>query len=103
LQSAGFTEEERRRYHYWHERDLRGILDEIRDKTPEIIITDTAPKYSWLKRELSAIEPGFLDRYEVIAEEHKVRILRLKASMRASPERPPTGSVRPLNQATLLP
>jgi hypothetical protein len=89
LQSEGLTEEERRRYHYWHERDLRGILDEIREKTPEIIITDIAPKYSWLKRELSAMEPGFLDPYEVIAEEHKVRVLRLKASMRAPSERPP--------------
>jgi len=95
LQSAGLTEEERRRYHYWHERDLRGILDEIREKTPEIIITDTAPKYSWLKQELSAMEPGFLDPYEVIAEEHKVRVLRLKASMHASPRYAPRNAVGP--------
>ena len=35
------------------------------------------------------MEPGFLDPYQVVAEENGVGVLRLKASMRASPERPP--------------
>ena len=97
MQSGGLTEEEQRRYLYWHERDLRSILQEIREKTPELIFTDTSPKYSWLKAELSAMEPGFLDPYEVVAEENRIEVLRLKASMRASPERPPeaAGHVEP--------
>ena len=89
LQLGGLTEEERRRYLYWHERDLRGILEEIREKSPGIIFTDTVPKWSWLRRELSAMEPGYLDAYQVVAEEKGVEVLRLKASMRASPKRRP--------------
>jgi hypothetical protein len=89
LQSGGLTEQERRRYLDWHERDLRGILDEITKKRPEIIITDTSSDRSWLKTELSAMQPGFLDAYQAVAEENGVGVLRLKASMRASAERPP--------------
>lgn len=85
LQSGGLTQEQRRRYLYWHERDLRGILGEIKEKTPEIIIMDASPNRSWLRRELSAMEPGFLNPYEVIADEDGVQILRLKALVRASP------------------
>ena len=41
LQAGGLTDEERRRCLYWHERDLRSVLREIREKTPELIFTDT--------------------------------------------------------------
>jgi hypothetical protein len=88
LQSGALTEEERRRYLYWHERDLRSILREIREKTPELIFTDTSPDRSWLKAELSGMEPGFLDPYQVVAEQSGIGVLRLKALIRASPERP---------------
>jgi hypothetical protein len=61
---------------------LRRALDEIREKSPEIIITvpDTLPEYSWLKRELSKMQPGFLGDYAVLAEEGGVQILRRKPS-----------------------
>ena len=86
LQSGGLTEAERSRYLDWHERDLRSILREIKEKTPELIFMDTFPESSWLNTELSVLEPGFLDAYQVVAEENGVRVLRLKASMHASPE-----------------
>ena len=89
LQSGSLTEEERRRYLNWYERDLRSILREIKDKTPQIIFTDTSPDRAWLKTELSAMEPGFLNSYEVVAEEGLVRVLRKKVTDRASPELPP--------------
>jgi hypothetical protein len=89
LQSVSLTEAERRRYLYWHDRDLRSILSEIKEKTPELIFMDTLSEFSWLKMELSAMEPGFLDSYQVVAEENGVAVLRLKASIRAFPDRLP--------------
>lgn len=87
LQSSRLTEEERRRYLYWHERDLRSVLREIREKEPDLIFADTSPEFSWLKQELSAMEPGFLDDYQVVAEENGVKVLRLKTSIRGFLER----------------
>jgi hypothetical protein len=83
LQSGAPTEEGRRRYLYWHERDLRGIPEEIREKGPDLIITDISPKSSWLRQKLSAMEPDFLDANHVVAEEGGIRVYRLKASIPA--------------------
>ncbi len=94
LQSAGLTEQERRRYLYWHERDLRSALREIREKKPELIFTDTWPEFSWLKEELSAMEPGYLDDYRVVADEDGVRVLRRKTAVRAPFEFSPAEAPR---------
>ncbi len=92
LQVGGLSDEERRRYLDWHERDLKGILKEIREKSPEIIITDTSPNWSWLRRELSTMEPGFLDGYEPIAEEGVIQVLRRKGAVHAPKRSPPDAS-----------
>jgi hypothetical protein len=69
--------------------DLEGILREIVDKRPDLIIEDTRPQYTWLVPELNALEPGFLDDYAIVAEENGIRVLRRKAAaaVRASSDR----------------
>jgi hypothetical protein len=68
--------------------DLEGILREIVDKRPDIIIEDTRPQYAWLVPEVNALEPGLLDGYAIVAEENGIRVLRRKAAaVRGSSDR----------------
>ncbi len=84
------TREQKELYLKYHRSDLGSILREIRDKRPEIIIEDIRPAFSWLKPELNALQPGFLDDYSVIAEEGDIRVLRLmSATVSGSPDDAP--------------
>ncbi len=78
LGSDVLTNEERERYLKYHQSDLNGILCEIRDKQPDIIIEDTRAGFSWLVLELEVLQPGFLDGYAVIADDEPIRVLRRK-------------------------
>ena len=80
LGSDVLTTEERERYIKYHQSDLNGILCEIRDKQPDIIIEDTRADFSWLLLELEVLQPGFLDGYAVIADEEPIRVLRRKST-----------------------
>ena len=75
LRSDGLTEPERAKFLGYHKQDLEWILQQIAVKAPDIIIQDVRPGNSWLTSELAALKPGFLDGYEVIAEEGGIRIL----------------------------
>jgi hypothetical protein len=79
LQSKILTESDRQKYLRYHERDLEWILRQISEQNPDIIFQDVRPGYSWLSLELSALEPGFLDKYDVIAEEGGIRVLRRRS------------------------
>jgi hypothetical protein len=79
LESNALTTKERERYLAYYRSDLEGILREIRDKRPEIIIEDIRPGYTWLTSDLNALQPGFLDGYTTIAEENGIRVLRMKS------------------------
>jgi hypothetical protein len=76
LRSKGLTESERLKFSRYHAEDLEWILREIKEEAPEIIIQDTRPGNSWLMSELTALQPGFLNGYKVIAEEGGIRVLR---------------------------
>jgi hypothetical protein len=78
LRSGGLTEPEREKFLHYHKQDLQWILRQIAEKMPDIIIQDVWPGDSWLTSELLALKPGFLDGYEVIAEEGVIRVLRRK-------------------------
>ena len=82
LRSPGLTEAERRKFLIYHEQDIEWILRQITEKAPDIIIQDVRPEYSWLSSELVILKPGFLDGYEVIAEEGAIRVLRRRSGPR---------------------
>jgi hypothetical protein len=82
LQSPELTEPQRTRYLYYHERDLEWIVRQISEKAPDIIFQDVRPSSSWLSSELAALNPRFLDGYEVIAEEGGTRVLRRRSAGR---------------------
>jgi hypothetical protein len=73
------TEAERTKFLIYHKQDLEWILRQITEKAPDIIIQDVRPGYSWLSSELVALKPGFLDSYEVIAEEGAIKVLRRRS------------------------
>lgn len=75
LRSGGLTEAKRTKLQNYHEQDLEWILRQIVEKAPDIIIQDVRPGYAWHSSELVALKPGFLDGYEVIAEEGGIRVL----------------------------
>ncbi len=79
LDGSALTPRDKERLLDYRRTDPEGILREIVDKRPDIIIEDTRPQYSWLVPELNALQPGFLDGYAVIAEENGIRVLRLKS------------------------
>jgi hypothetical protein len=78
------TPDKKWQYLGYHRSDLDGILHEIRDQRPEIIFEDVRPKNAWLVSELDALQPGFLNDYETLAEEGPIRVLR----RREGPARP---------------
>ena len=78
LTSDALSPDAKARLLAYYRSDLEGILREIRDKRPEIIIEDTRPIFSWLAPELNALQPGFLDDYRVLAEQGAIRVLRRK-------------------------
>jgi hypothetical protein len=86
---SALTPRETKRLLDYSRADLEGILREIVDKRPDLIIEDTRPQYTWLVPELNALEPGFLDDYAIVAEENGIRVLRRKAAaaVRASSDR----------------
>jgi hypothetical protein len=81
LKSNRLTVAERMKLIDYHKQDIERALQNIKEKSPEIIIQDVRPEFLWLSSELAEAEPGFLDRYEAIAEEDGIRVLR------ASPRR----------------
>jgi hypothetical protein len=89
LRSGGLAEPEREKFIRYHKQDLEWILRQITEKAPDIIIQDVWPGNSWLTSELLALKPGFLDGYEVIAEEDEIRVLRRRPdASRNLPDRP---------------
>ena len=70
------TPVEQERYLAYHRSDLEGILRDIRDKRPDIIIEDIRPAFSWLLPELNGLQPGFLDDYRILADDGAIRVLR---------------------------
>jgi hypothetical protein len=84
--SRALTPEQRKRLLDYERSDLEAILREIREKRPELVIEDTRPPHAWLAPELNALQPGFLDGYEVIADENGIRVLRMKSI--AGPDSP---------------
>jgi hypothetical protein len=82
LQSNRLTKTERIKLIDFYKQDIEGALQQIREKSPELIIEDVRPDYLWLSSAFSEDEPGFLDGYTVIAEEDGIRVLRLASAMR---------------------
>jgi hypothetical protein len=80
LDLSAFTPEEKEQLRDYRRSDLEGILREIANKQPELIIEDVRAIHSWLPAELSSLQPGFLDGYSVIAEESGIRVLRSKSA-----------------------
>jgi hypothetical protein len=76
MQLGGLTEPETKKFLRYHNQDLEWILRRIAEEKPDIIIQDVSPGNSWLSSELVVLAPEFLNGYEVIAEEHGIRVLR---------------------------
>ena len=76
LQQAGLSEPEMRKFLQYHNQDLERILRRIAEVKPDIIIQDVSPEHFWLSSKLVALEPEFLNGYDVIAEERGIRVLK---------------------------
>ena len=58
--------------------DLQSALDLIKLEKPVLILVDLSPHYSFLLRDLIAMEPDFLSDYRIIAEEARIRVMQRK-------------------------
>jgi hypothetical protein len=97
LRSPELSEEGRSKFLNYHKQDLAWILRQIREKAPDIIIQDVRPENSWLASELLSLKPGFLDGYQIIAEEDGVRVLQRRPDVG---EKPGRGRVKSFDQAS---
>lgn len=59
--------------------DLLWVLETIEREAPELILLDRTPANAWLLPALEELRPGFLDGYEVLAEEGRIRVLRRRS------------------------
>jgi len=85
LRSGDLSEAETTKVRSYYKQDLTWTLQQIAAKKPDLIIQDVSPGYSWLVAELSSLAPNFLNGYDVIAAEDRVRVLRRRLEQSGMP------------------
>lgn len=80
LGARALSPDQRARLLDYHRSDLEGVLREVRQKQPDLLVEDTRADFAWLVPELEALQPGFLSDYEAIADEPPIRVLRRKSA-----------------------